>query len=41
MILRSCAAVADLPTLVSAGTSREIPPRPFGPWHWAHANCVK
>src|SRR6266702_1372871 len=41
MIVRSCETVRALPTTFSAGTAGEIPPRPFGPWHCAHANWLK
>ena len=38
MMCDSCATVSALPTVVSAGTSGETPPRPRSPWHWTHAN---
>ena len=41
MIELSWAVVSCLPTLVSAGTSGETPPRPWTPWHCAHANPTK
>src|SRR5437660_681926 len=40
MIERRWLGVSAFPTLVNAGTSGEIPPRPCGPWHCAHANCT-
>ena len=40
MMCDSCATVSALPTVVSAGTSGEMPPRPWSPWHWTQANCT-
>src|SRR5512143_2611936 len=38
MIFVSCATVSDLPIGLRAGTSRDVPPLPWGPWQAEQAN---